>query len=81
MTARHLPYVLPVERVRDGIDLTWAVTIGGTTFLWPGIDTPTWWRNSAMDDEFRRMERHGYSLFLHPGNNTVLVEQEPRGDQ
>jgi len=76
-----VPYTVAAQRAVDGLDLTWAVTLGGITFLWPGLNTPTWWRNSAMDDDFRRMERHGYSLFLHPGNDTVLVEKEPRGDQ
>lgn len=73
----HTPYTLPVQRAVDGLDLTWAVTIDRITFLWPGLDTPTWWRNAAMTDEFRTMEQHGYRLMLHPGNNTVLVEQAP----
>lgn len=72
-----LPHTVPAQRAVDGIDLTWAVTLDGITFLWSGINTPTWWRNTAMTDEFRVMERHGYRLMLHPSNNTCLVEWVP----
>lgn len=75
----YTPYTLPAQRAVDGIDLTWAVTLDGTTFLWPGLDTPHWWRTVAMTDEFRAMKGDGYRLMLHPGNNTVLVERVPTG--
>ena len=74
-----LPYTLPAQRAVDGIDLTWAVTLDGTTFLWPGLDPPHGWRTVAMTDEFRAMDQEGYRLMLHPGNNTVLVERVPTG--
>lgn len=73
----HTPHTIPAQRAQDGIDLTWAVTLDGTTFLWPGLDTPGWWRCVSMTDEFRAMDMHGYRLVLHPGNNTVLVERVP----
>jgi len=72
-----LPRTIPAQRAIVGLDLTWAATLGGITFLWPGRDTVHWWRTEAMTDEFRIMEAHGYRLMLHPSNNTVLVEREP----
>lgn len=72
-----LPYTVKAQRAVDGIDITWAVTLDGITFLWPGLDTVHWWRTEAMTDEFRIMERHGYRLMLHPSNNTCLVERVP----
>jgi hypothetical protein len=73
------PYTVPTQRAVDGLELTWAVTLEGTTFLWSGLNTPSWWRTEAMTDEFRTMKAHGYRLMLHPSNNTVLVEEEPPG--
>lgn len=74
-----IPYTLPAQRAVDGLDLTWAVTLDGITFLWAGRNTPHWWRTKAMADESRAMEAHGYRLRLHPGNDSVLVEREPTG--
>lgn len=71
------PHTLSAQRAVDGIDLTWAVTLDGITFLWAGLNTPTWWRTVAMTDEFRAMEVDGYRLMLHPSTNTVLVELAP----
>lgn len=85
MVVTTTPYTLPVQRVQDGLDLTWAVLVPtnpdgtGITFMWAGRNTPHWWRTKAMTDQFRAMERDGYRLMLHPSNNTVLVEREPTG--
>jgi hypothetical protein len=79
------PYTLPAQRAVNGIDITWAVLVPtnpdgtGMTFVWPGIDRPGWWRRVAMTDKFRTMERDGFRVMLHPGNDTVLVERVPGG--
>ncbi len=69
-----LPHAVPAQRAVDGIDLTWAISLGGETLRWSGRNTPTWWRTAAMTDEFRVLEHRGFRLTLHPGNNTCFVE-------
>jgi len=77
------PYTLAAQRAFGETDITWAVLVPtnpdgtGTTFIWPGIDSPEWWRQVAMTDEFRTMERDGFRVTLHPWTDAALVERVP----